>query len=292
MSGLTKTAAAVLILGLICLGSVKDVSAREREREGGDGRGAVPLYYLQLQDFTAAREEEEALRPRLVDYTVRAGDCLCTIAAEFETDLDTLVHLNNLADPNLIYPGERLEILTVAGCVHDVAEGDTLAAIARCYGVAEGAILQANEIEDPETLPRGERIIVPGGVLSRSMEQPSFQWPLQGNITSGYGWRKGKFHYGIDIGAPCGSAIRAARGGRVAFVGYRGSYGILIEVDHGAGYRTRYAHAGDVLVSPGQQVKTGQKLGRVGLTGNTTGPHLHFEIHESGEKVNPLNLLD
>lgn len=290
MSGLAKTATAVLIVGLICLGFAGGGAAREQGREEGE-RGGVPLYYLQLQDFTATLEEE-ALRPKILDYTVQAGDCLSMIAAEFGTDLSTLIHLNELSNPGLIYPGDRLEILTVAGCVHDVVEGDTLAAIARSYGVEERAILQANEIENPATLPRGERIIVPGGVISRGALQPSFRWPLQGNLTSGYGWRGGKFHYGIDIGAPYGSTFRAAAAGRVAFVGYRGSYGILIEVDHGAGFRTRYAHAGKVLVSAGQRVKAGQRLGSVGMTGNTTGPHLHFEIHDGGEKVNPLRLLN
>lgn len=290
MSGLAKTAAVALILGLTCFGFVVKVSALDQEGED-DEMGEVPLYYLQLQGFTAALEEE-ALRPKIVEYTVQPGDCLYTIAEEFGTDVDTLTGLNNLTNPGLIYPGDRLEILTVVGCVHDVKEGDTVTALACSYGVDEKVILQANVIEDSSALPRGERIIVPGGVVSRGAGHPVFQWPLQGRITSGYGWRDGKFHYGIDIGAPCGSAFYAAAGGQVVFTGYRGSYGLLIEVDHGAGYRSRYAHACRAAVSPGQRVEPGQKLGYVGLTGNTTGPHLHFEIHEGGKKVNPLQLLN
>ena len=290
MCGLSKTATVALLIGLTCFGLAVQVSALEQDEEEEE-MGEVPSYYLQLQDFTAALEEE-SLRPQIEEYTVQPGDCLYTIADEFGTDVNTLAQLNDLANPGLIHPGERLEILTVVGCVHDVEAGDTVTAIAGTYGVDEEAILQANIIEDESALPRGERVIIPGGVLSRSNAQPAFQWPLQGRITSGYGWRKGKFHYGIDISALYGTAFHAAAGGRVSFVGYRGSYGLMIEVDHGAGYRSRYAHACTAAVSPGQKVKSGQKLGCVGLTGNTTGPHLHFEIHEGDKKADPLQFLD
>ncbi|HOB28631.1 MAG TPA: M23 family metallopeptidase [Bacillota bacterium] len=291
MSGLTKAATAALIVGLTCFGFVEKAAAIGQEEEEGE-MGEVPLYYLQLQDFTAAQEEEEALRPKILEYTVRPGDCLYTIATQFGTNVDTLVCLNNMINPSLIHPGECIEILTVVGCVHDVKEGETIAAIADAYGVDETVIFQANEISPTSILSRGERIIVPGGVSSHDSRRLTFQWPLQGTLTSGYGWRNGKFHYGIDLAAAYGTAFYAAAGGQVTWAGYRGSYGIMIEVDHGDGYRTRYGHAHKVAVSVGQWVKPGQKLGYVGLTGNTTGPHLHFEIHAGGKKVNPLQFLD
>lgn len=290
MSGLLKAATVALIVGLACFGHVEKASASELEEDGESGE--VPLYYLQLQDFTAAKScEEEALKPKILEYIVEPMDCLYTIAARFGTDVDTLVRLNDIVNPALIHPGDRLEILTVVGCIHDVKEGDTVEAIAAAYGVDETTILQANEISDPAALPRGERVIVPGGVDSRGSQRVSFHWPVQGRLTSGYGWRNGKFHYGIDIAVAYGTAFHAAAGGRVTHAGYRGSYGIMIEVNHGGGYLTRYGHACKTAVSAGQQVSPGQTLGYIGLTGNTTGPHLHFEIHAAGENVNPLKYL-
>lgn len=290
MSGLARAVAGAMILGLACCGPVGKASAVDRDGEGEES-GEVPLYYRQLQDFTAARERE-ALRPKILQYTVQPGDCLCAIAARFDTDAETLSRLNSLANPSLIHPGDCLEILTVVGCVHDVEDGDTVSAIAETYGVEATAILQANAIRDPAALYRGERIIVPGGVISRAPAWPAFRWPLRGTLTSGYGWRNGKFHYGIDISAVYGTAFCAAAGGRVTAAGYRGSYGIMIEVDHGSGYRTRYGHACRAAVSAGQGVEPGQTLGFVGLTGNTTGPHLHFELYCGGEKVDPLQYLE
>ncbi len=288
MSALAKAITVVLIFGLVCCGFAGNLFAGALEDNEAPG---IPLYYLQLRDFTASLEER-AHRPKIMEYTVQPGDCLYTIARECGTDVETLVYLNGIARPDLIHPGDRLEILTVVGCVHDVEEGDTVTAIARAYGVKEGAILQANEIEAPASLHRGERIIVPGGVFSRAPGRPSFRWPLEGVLTSGFGWRKGKFHYGIDIAAAYGTAFRAAAGGRVTCAGYRGGYGIMIEVDHGAGYRTRYGHACSSAVAAGQQVSPGQILGYIGLTGNTTGPHLHFEIYEGDQKVDPLGFLE
>ena len=291
MSALLKTVTATLIAGLACFCLGAKVSALEL-KEGDGESGELPVYYLQLQDFAAERSRiEEVCRPRIFEYTVEPMDCLYNIAARFGTDVETLVRLNNIANPGLIHPGDRLEILTVVGCVHDVEEGDTVAAIAVAYGVDETTIREANKLGEIPVLPRGERVIVPGGIAARSSLRISFCWPVRGRLTSGYGWRDGKFHYGIDIAAPYGTAFRASAGGRVTHTGYRGSYGIMIELDHGGGCLTRYAHASQAVVSVGQLVSAGQLLGYIGLTGNTTGPHLHFEIHADGEKVDPLNYL-
>ena len=286
MSGSIKVIALVLVVGLACFCLGSKVPAMEPE----SSPGGVPLYYLQLQDFAAEMIVEDG-KPRLLEYTVETGDCLYTIAERFGTDVHTLIRLNSIVNPGLIYPGDRLEILTVIGCVHDVTEGDTVEAIADAYGVDENAIREANELEDIPELPRGERIIVPGGVAARNAQRLSFQWPLQGRLSSGYGWRSGKFHYGIDLAVPYGTAFCASAAGRVTHAGYRGSYGIMVEVDHGGGYLTRYGHASRAAVAVGHHVKPGEILGYVGLTGNTTGPHLHFELHVAGEKVNPLKYL-
>ena len=111
-------------------------------------------------------------------------------------------------------------------------------------------------------------------------------------ITSRFGSRWGTIHYGIDLGASQGSDIYAADSGTVYYAGYCGGYGNLIKIDHGNGMQTYYAHCSELLVSEGQYVKNGEKIGLVGSTGNSTGPHLHFEVIINGVRVDPIDFLD
>lgn len=115
-------------------------------------------------------------------------------------------------------------------------------------------------------------------------------WPTQGVLTSPYGWRWGTMHRGIDIGAPSGTPIYAAAGGTVFYAGWMGGYGNLILIDHGDGRVTAYAHQSSLAVSGGQ-VGRGQIIGYVGSTGDSTGPHLHFELRVDGTAVDPLPYL-
>lgn len=119
----------------------------------------------------------------------------------------------------------------------------------------------------------------------------TFAWPTPGyyRITSPYGPRWGKLHKGIDIGAPTGVTIVAANSGVVTTASWQGSYGNCIMIDHGGGYLTVYAHMSSMSVSSGQSVSRGQKIGAVGSTGRSTGPHLHFEVRVNGTAQNPQN---
>lgn len=116
-------------------------------------------------------------------------------------------------------------------------------------------------------------------------------WPTCGPVTSEYGYRWGRRHAGIDVGAPTGAGIVAAKAGRVIHAGRQGGYGNLTLVDHGDGVVTAYAHQSAVRVSRGQSVDRGQRIGAVGSTGNSTGPHLHFETRVNGSAVNPRGYL-
>jgi murein DD-endopeptidase MepM/ murein hydrolase activator NlpD len=115
-------------------------------------------------------------------------------------------------------------------------------------------------------------------------------WPVSGPITSGYGWRWGRMHEGIDISAACGTPIRAAAGGTVIFAGWMGGYGNLTIIDHGGGLATAYAHESAIYVGGGS-VSQGQSIGAVGTTGSSTGCHLHFEVRVNGTPVDPLGYL-
>ena len=119
-----------------------------------------------------------------------------------------------------------------------------------------------------------------------------FIWPTQGTVTSGYGWRWGRMHRGVDVAGPVGTPIVAAGTGVVEQAGWNsGGYGNLVEIRHPDGSLTRYAHNNRLSVSAGQSVKQGQKIAEMGSTGYSTGPHLHFEVHQSGGAVNPVAYL-
>jgi len=116
-----------------------------------------------------------------------------------------------------------------------------------------------------------------------------YQWPTKGVFTSGYGWRWGRMHKGIDIANNTGTPVVAARDGIVSFSGWSGAYGYLVEIAHSDGESTRYAHNSRLLVKKGQVVPRGARISLMGSTGRSTGPHLHFEIRRAGgAALNPL----
>ena len=118
-----------------------------------------------------------------------------------------------------------------------------------------------------------------------------FIWPVNGPVTSGFGWRWGRMHEGIDIGVGDGTPIHAAASGRVAYAGWMSGYGNLVAIDHGRGISTAYGHQSSLAVSVGQVVSQGQTVGYVGCTGHCFGPHLHFEVRINGAPVDPLGYL-
>lgn len=123
-----------------------------------------------------------------------------------------------------------------------------------------------------------------------------YLWPTTTQrITSPYGYRyifgSYSFHLGIDIGASYGTTIKAADGGKVTYAGWKGSYGYLVVVTHDSGSQTYYAHCSKLLVGYGDRVYQGQPIAKVGSTGNSSGPHLHFEIRINGKTVDPLAYL-
>lgn len=158
----------------------------------------------------------------------------------------------------------------------------------------EKVVVEEKSISDPK-----EKVIQKGTgsymVASRSggssVGSGSLQWPVQGRISSPYGKRGSGFHSGIDISAPSGRSIVAADGGRVTAAGWSGAYGNCIDIDHGNGKSTRYAHLSKISVGVGQNVNKGQTVGLVGSTGRSTGPHLHFEVRVNGSARNPMGYL-
>jgi murein DD-endopeptidase MepM/ murein hydrolase activator NlpD len=129
-----------------------------------------------------------------------------------------------------------------------------------------------------------------GGASGDGSSASGLIWPVNGIVTSGFGWRWGRMHEGIDIAAPTGTSIRAAAAGTVIYAGWMGGYGNLTIIDHGNGLATAYGHQSAIYVGGGS-VSQGTVIGAVGSTGNSTGPHLHFEVRRGGEPSDPLPWL-
>jgi len=125
----------------------------------------------------------------------------------------------------------------------------------------------------------------------------TFIWPVNGSLTSAFGWRrspitgKQEYHSGIDIAAATGTPVRAAQAGQVTTVGHNNVYGNYIIITHSGGYSTLYGHLSSTRVRTGVMVESGEHIGAVGSTGQSTGPHLHFTVYRNGTAINPINLL-
>ena len=185
------------------------------------------------------------------------------------------------------------------GVFHRILRGQTLYTIARTYGAPPGAIAEANDLVDPDRIEAGALLFVPGAerILDVPITVPRipevrFLSPAEGPINSRFGRRRGRMHYGLDIGAPAGSAVRAAQPGKVLYAGdgYRG-YGKLVILDHGNGFQTLYAHNRRLRTRTGREVRAGDVIAEVGATGNASGPHLHFEIRRGDRPVDPSPYL-
>lgn len=123
-------------------------------------------------------------------------------------------------------------------------------------------------------------------------------FPYHGNITSTFGQRENPFtnasverHKGLDIQGPKGSIVKATANGKVEFTGNKGGFGNCIVIKHGNGFETLYGHLSKILVSEGQSIEIGENIGKIGSTGRSTGPHLHYEVHQNGKPINPKSFL-
>ncbi|KYG89835.1 M23 family metallopeptidase [Metasolibacillus sp. FSL K6-0083] len=151
----------------------------------------------------------------------------------------------------------------------------------------ERAVKDENVISEPSS-----RVVVVGTKVIPSRGTGTFAWPTNGGyISSHMGSRWGEFHRGIDIARPSNYTIKASDNGVVTFTGWDGTYGNKIVINHNNGYETVYAHLSQIDVTVGQVVAQGSSIGIMGSTGNSTGTHLHFEVHQNGSVVNPLSYL-
>lgn len=226
-------------------------------------------------------------------HVVAPGETLSHLASRYRVEVATIASFNGLSNPNLIQAGQRLLIPSGDGFVYQVRSGDTLWDLSRAFGIPQQAIVEANGLRNPSVLRVGQSLVIPGSPVAVAVggATPSLVWPVLGRISSPFGPRGGKLHTGIDIAAATGTTIRAAAEGTVISAGWLGAYGRTVMIRHASGIVTLYAHASELLVRRGQQVTQGQIIARVGSSGNSTGPHLHFEVIVGDRPRNPLDYL-
>jgi murein DD-endopeptidase MepM/ murein hydrolase activator NlpD len=252
----------------------------------------------------------ERPRQEITRYVVQPGDTIFGIAAQFGLGPETIMWANGRFvedNPDLLRVGQQLTILPLDGVYHQVGRGDTIVKIAATFKADPAAIINypLNQL-DPENpqIQVGQYLIVPGGtkpyvarqVVAYSGPVPQgaskgsgvFGWPVAGQVSQGY-WNR---HRAIDISTWMGAPALAADSGYVVAAGWDDSgYGRMVVIDHGNGFQTLYAHLQVFYVKVGQSIAKGQQLGEVGTTGNATGPHLHFEVHQGGTQRNPAGFL-
>ncbi|HEV3400511.1 MAG TPA: M23 family metallopeptidase [Acidimicrobiales bacterium] len=166
-----------------------------------------------------------------------------------------------------------------------------LEGLAREEGKIQELIRARSQPPPVAVVPTLQQVVSGGGNAPRAASSGGLIWPASGPVNSPFGPRWGRMHTGIDIGAPSGAAIRAAKGGTVISAGYNGGYGLAVVIDHGGGLTTLYGHASSISVGDGASVSQGQTIAAVGCTGSCTGPHLHFETRVGGNPQNPMNYL-
>lgn len=248
--------------------------------------------------------------PTIITYTVVKGDNLWNISQRYDVKMNTIISTNNLKEISRLSIGQKLKLPitnmdiaeaegyskdTVAEeIIYYVKRGENLWSISREYNVKIEAIIAANNITNASKISTGQQLRIPNVPGARS-NIGNFIWPVRGRLTSPFGPRvlngRKEFHSGIDIGAPTGTNIVAAESGLVSYAGYMRGYGNVIILSHNGGYSTVYAHCSVILVNKGQRVNQRTIIGKVGSTGYTTGPHLHFEVRSGGKPVNPLPYL-
>jgi murein DD-endopeptidase MepM/ murein hydrolase activator NlpD len=267
---------------------------------------SLPQDLLSAETPIETKEPESRPRDEVFEYEVQPGDTLSTIGEKFQVTVETIRYANNLSDVDALTVGDKLVILPVSGVRHEVKSGDTVETIAEKYSVSPQAIIDFNYLNEPFALRVGETLTVPEATVPRPVPilptTPSsptaptvpalagtgqFLWPTDSGLITQY---FSYYHPAIDIGGY--GAIYASDAGTVVFAGWSPvGYGYLVEVDHGNGYKTGYAHLSRIDVSVGQTVGKGQAVGLMGATGRAWGVHLHFMIWESGRFINPLSVL-
>ncbi len=316
-SGLATEAAAT-IAGAGATGQVAALSASADELAKDPGGAAAGGESL---DAASRIREYLGLHPGAqlpvsFSYEVQEGDTASSIARRFGLEEATVLFNNfDIYDANHLTVGQRLQLPPVDGLVYTVQPGDSLSRLEQNYQADFAATIAftSNGITSPEQIQVGQRLLLVqgsasisgasaasessgGGQAAQTWSEPTFVWPLgPDGISDPFGTPRANafgYHTGVDFLAPIGTIVGASAAGQVTVATWDPSYGNWVEISHGGGYRSRYAHLDEIWVREGEWVQSNAYIGTVGNTGNSSGAHLHFEIIVGGQAVNPLPWLN
>lgn len=236
-------------------------------------------------------------------YKVKSGETISSIALKYGlTNISTLISVNGIDNVRTLMAGQKIRIPNQDGIVHTVVKGDSLNSLSLKYHVSVEELLDANELTD-EVLAVGKELFIPGARMESSALKKAmgelFISPISARYTlsSYFGRRADPFtgvasnHTGIDMACPTGTPVNATMSGKVVYVGWSNIFGNYVIINHGNGYQTLYGHMSKTLCRSGQNVSQGTRIGLVGSTGYSTGPHLHFTVYKNGKLVDPLSLF-
>ena len=283
----------VLVIGVLFVSgnAIPDFGSPDRlavENEMSDEEKKNQILFSEQTDFT---EPVRRVKLRIVDYTVKKGETLSSLAKKFGVSMDTIQGCNKLQSVEAVVPGKVLKIPNKDGVLYKVAKGQSLITIAKKYKASIKKMMEENDIKNFDFFPAERYVFIPDAKpLNRFKD---FIWPaFQRFLTCRFGWRIHPirrirhFHQGIDIKAKY-EWIKATKYGMVTYAGWMGGFGKVVIIAHPDGWKSLYGHLSQVAVRNGQYVKQGQYIGKSGTTGLSTGPHLHFELIKNGRHVNP-----
>ncbi len=252
-------------------------------------------------DCEVAEQEPSALSYSV--YRVKSGDMIGIIAENAGVTQDTLISVNNIRSTRLLQIGTYLKVPSIPGVLYTVRkDGETIASIAEKYEVDGDKCASVNQLALFDSLGAGTTVFVPDGAMDSvqraEINGDLFKKPIHSGwyLTSYFGYRASPFtgqrsyHSGVDMACRQGTPIYAAMPGRVSSTGFNNTYGNYVIITHHSGYQTLYGHMSRITTRAGAVVNFDTKIGEVGSTGLSTGPHLHFTVYKNGRLVNPMAL--
>lgn len=234
------------------------------------------------------------------EHVVADGETLGGIANRAGVPPAAIAAANGLVEPYHLRTGQKLQIPRQR--VHVVKDGETGFSIAMQYDMPFETIAVANQLPPPYAIKPGQKLIIPAVLKpvaapaassAAAPTEPYFRWPHDGAVVLGFARRAdGKGHEGIDIAAQTGDMVRASASGTVVYAqADSGRFGLLVVLDHGNGWRTRYGHLSKITVKRGDVVKSGERIGLAGQGGEATRPEVHFDILKDNVPVDPAGKL-
>jgi len=232
----------------------------------------------------------------IVEHQIQSNETLYSISIKYNVSISTILDWNTNLSPNNLKVGQVILFPQPEGYLYEVKKGDNLTHIARMFFTSVSDIVKANNL-NTTTIFVKQKLFIPKSVIGKGFNnERNIIWPVYGTISSLYGSRihpitkEYSFHKGIDLAAPVGTPVFSVESGRVKFVGENGGYGLMIEIESSDNSYV-YGHLSQINVYEGGYVKKGEMIARVGNTGLSTGPHLHFEVKNANTTDNPLTFL-